>query len=269
MLAEARTIREAFDRVAPSFDTILETNPINAWMHERNLHVLRSTFRAGSRLLEMGCGTGTAAIDLARGGHKVFAFDISEAMVSEARAKVQAAGLQERVVIALGRSRDLLQVTAASPWTTFDGGYANFSLTYEADLPGIARSLAAVLRPGSHFVCTLPNRIVLSELLVYGPQLRFRNVLWRFTQPILKDVHGSKVKTYAFSPAEVREAFAPWFRLRSLVGVPVFLPPPYLHGQYERLGGSGRLLQGLDRRLAARYPWNRCGEHTLFVFERT
>ncbi len=232
------------------------------------MRVLVATFPPGSRLLELGCGTGTAAISLAEGGHEVLALDISERMVVEARRKVEASGLQDRVVVMPGRAGDLLRILERSPWKVFDGGYANFSLTYEPDLRSIAEALAGVLRPGSLFVCTVPNRVVLSEMLIYGPQLRFGKVLWRFAKPLMKDVHGSMLEIRAYSPWELRHAFGDAFRLTAMRGIPTFLPPVYLHPQFRRLGGGQRLLKGLDERLAGRFPWSQLGEHTLFVFQR-
>lgn len=155
-----------------------------------------------------------------------------------------------------------------SPWPSFDGGFANFSLTYEEDLAGIAQALATVLKPGAFFICTVQNRIVLSEVLIYGFQLRFSDVLWRLSTPLFKDVHGYEVEIHPRSPWQVREAFGRYFRLRSFIGVPTFLPPAYLHPQYARLGAAQRPVEWLDGRLAARYPWNRLGEHTLFKFQR-
>jgi len=110
--------------------------------------------------------------------------------------------------------------------------------------------------------------VVLSEVLIYGCQLRFRDFLWRFAKPLFKDVDGSKLETQAYSPWQVRDAFRGLFRLQGLVGLPTFLPPSYLHSQYSKLGSARELLQFLDLHLACRYPWNRLGEHTLFRYQR-
>ncbi len=261
-------ISEAFDRVAPIIDSVTARNPINAWMHHSNMNLLRSTFSSGDFLIELGCGTGTDAIELAKHGCRIFGFDISEGMVARAQEKVRAMGLGERVIIVVGRSADLPQVMLRSPWASFDGGFANFSLTYEEDLARIAQALAAVLKPGAFFICTLQNRIVLSEVMIYGSQLRFSDFLWRLSTPLFKDVYGHEVEIHPRSPRQVREAFGQYFRLRSLIGLPTFLPPVYLHSQYARLGAAKRELEWLDSRLAARFPWNRLGEHTLFKFQR-
>jgi len=55
--------------------------------------------RAGERVLEIGCGTGRAAISLARDGCSVTGIDIAEAMLAIARDKVERAGLADRVAL--------------------------------------------------------------------------------------------------------------------------------------------------------------------------
>lgn len=266
--ADLARVRETFDEVAPEFDSIVVRNPINAWMHEVNMREVTAAFPPGSSLLELGCGTGTDAIFMAQRGCRVFGLDISPGMVGRATEKATAAGLGGRLEFVRGRSIDLAELTRAYRYRPFDGAYANFTLTYEESLPQLAASLASVLKEGAKFVCTLPNRVVLSELLCYVPQLRFGKILWRFQRPLIKDVHGNLLEIHAYSAAQVRDAFASFFDLEGTIGVPTFLPPVYLHQQYGRLGGGQRLLQEMDLRLARRRPWNRLGEHTLYRFRR-
>jgi demethylmenaquinone methyltransferase/2-methoxy-6-polyprenyl-1,4-benzoquinol methylase len=51
----------------------------------------------GSRVLDLGCGTGTAAIMAARAGAQVTGFDISIPMLAVAREKVMATSLADRI----------------------------------------------------------------------------------------------------------------------------------------------------------------------------
>ncbi len=265
---ELEDVRSAFDQVAPSMDMVVIANPINAWMRQVNSEEIRRTFKYGGCLLELGCGTGEDAVRLAKVGFRIFAVDISDRMIEKAREKAAAEGVQDRVVLARGRIADLQQLLEKSPWKTFDGAYANFSLTYEPSLKPIAEDLHSVLKPGALVICTLPNRIVLSEALLYGLQLRFRRVLRRFEVPMVIEVQDCPLTIHTYSPWQVARAFEGFFELRGLMGIPVFLPPVYLHGMYKRLGGGQALLRHLDAFLGSRYPWNHLGEHTLFKFQR-
>ncbi len=263
-----KDVSEAFDQVAPLRDTMVSQNPIGMWMKEVNSVMLHETFSPGSCLIELGCGPGTDAIGLARRGCKVFGIDISPGMVALARENVAEAAVQDQVVITQGSTSNLLEALQYSPWKIFDGAYANFSLTYEKSLGSLAESLYKVLKPGDSFVCTLPNRVALSEVLIYGLQLKFRKVLWRLQNPLIMDVMGHSLEIHVFSPWQVRDAFAGRFYLRGLIGLPVFLPPSYLHLQYRRLGGGRQLLKWMDTHLAKHYPWNRLGDYIIFKLQR-
>ncbi len=46
-----------------------------------------------TRILDLGCGTGRHAIELARRGYTVVGVDLSESMLNKARSKAQAAGV--------------------------------------------------------------------------------------------------------------------------------------------------------------------------------
>ena len=55
----------------------------------------------GSRLLELGCGTGQATVPLAERGYRVLALDLSEGMAALARRKLAAFPAVEVVHAAL------------------------------------------------------------------------------------------------------------------------------------------------------------------------
>ena len=59
--------------------------------------IVREYITRGSRVLDIGCGTGTLAVLAAQKGAQVTGFDISPGMLAVARRKVLAGGLAERI----------------------------------------------------------------------------------------------------------------------------------------------------------------------------
>ncbi len=53
----------------------------------------------GDRVLEIGCGTGTLAVSMAKRGAHVVGIDVSPAMLAEAQKKVAAEGLQDQIAL--------------------------------------------------------------------------------------------------------------------------------------------------------------------------
>jgi SAM-dependent methyltransferase len=62
--------------------------------------------RTGGPLLELGCGTGRLLVPLARAGYDVTGVDLSPEMLAIARAKIEAAGMEQRVTLVHGDYAD-------------------------------------------------------------------------------------------------------------------------------------------------------------------
>lgn len=94
----------------------------------------------GGRVLDLGCGPGTASAHMRAAGLDPDPVDASAEMVRHAR---DVLGLPARIA----RFEDVTAVEA------YDGIWANFALLHAArdDLPGLFVTLGAALRPGGLF----------------------------------------------------------------------------------------------------------------------
>jgi len=112
----------------------------------------------GGWVLDIGCGTGRHAVELAKRGLRVTGVDISEGMLSEARKAADAAGVALDLV-----HSDATQFTAARQ---YDGAIClcegAFSLLGMNDDPiehdlAILRNVHTALKPGARFILTAIN----------------------------------------------------------------------------------------------------------------
>src|SRR5260370_38351844 len=71
-----------YDELAAHYDAHL-TNPHDALARAAFQDLVARYVAAGSTLLDFGCGTGVDAIEYARRGYRVLAYDKSAGMVSE------------------------------------------------------------------------------------------------------------------------------------------------------------------------------------------
>src|SRR2546427_10489143 len=94
----------AYDRYASRYDAVLIENKINAYMRSQMIDEERRTFSPGDNLLEIGCGTGDEALELAKRGCRVIAVDPSEGMLNRARSKANRDPLGAGVTIIEGES---------------------------------------------------------------------------------------------------------------------------------------------------------------------
>src|SRR5262245_19098858 len=91
--------QHAFDSVAADYDRSNTENPILCAMRQRVRGEVERRVMRGGRILDLGCGPGTDDEVLAASGYRVTAIDWSPHMVEQARTRIAAAGLNNRVTI--------------------------------------------------------------------------------------------------------------------------------------------------------------------------
>lgn len=151
----------AFDAIAPRFDERF-AGWLSVQAQRRAVRrELLQTFPAGSRLLELGGGTGADAVFLAERGRDIVLTDGAPRMLAAASDAVRHHGLTERITVipvtleALAEQCDRLLGNAGP----FDGAYSNFAaVNCVADLAPVGQAIANLVKPGGRVV-----------LVVFGP----------------------------------------------------------------------------------------------------
>ncbi|MCM1151203.1 MAG: bifunctional demethylmenaquinone methyltransferase/2-methoxy-6-polyprenyl-1,4-benzoquinol methylase UbiE [Alistipes sp.] len=193
-------VREMFDNIAPRYDLLNHTLSCNIdrlWRRRVVREVRRSR---PAQVLDMATGTGDLAIEMARRmpDVRITGIDLSERMLDEARRKVAARGLADRIELLQGDAEHLAAAEASFDAATVAFGVRNFG-----DLDAGLRELARTLKPG--------GRIVILEFS--RPRNRLFRALYEFyTRRILPLVGGAVShdrQAYAYLPASVGEFPAP------------------------------------------------------------
>jgi len=104
---------------------------------------------AGADVLDLACGHGVVARELARRGATVVGLDLSAGLLDRARAREAAAPLGIRYVHGSATDVDALA------GERFDVVVCNFGLSDIDDLDGACATVAAGLRPGGRFVFSI------------------------------------------------------------------------------------------------------------------
>lgn len=110
----------------------------------------------GSRVLEVGCGTGYIALELAKRGCDVTAIDVSAVGIEEARSHFEALNDAPSVTFEVTVGTKL-----AYPSESFDVVLAIevFEHLHERDVPAHLAEVLRVLRPGGRYFFWTPNRL--------------------------------------------------------------------------------------------------------------
>lgn len=262
-------VANAFDSASEEYDFTIGRNFINTWIRRRSIKVLLEYATRDDVLVEVGCGTGVEALKISREVRAVVATDISPAMI-EILEKKLASRLEHGTVIAgrIGAS-EILRAKELAPGKAVRVAYSfNGALNCEPELGTFVTQLSYLLQQGGYFVCSVRNTICLTEMLSHAAVLQFGRATPRKRQPIMISVGGMDIPSRYYPPGEFARFFKPRFELKRMVALPGVLPPAYLNDYYLRLRSITSGLERAELALSGRFPLNRFGDQTLFVFRR-
>jgi ubiquinone/menaquinone biosynthesis C-methylase UbiE len=259
--------QEAFDSVAADYDGARGNNELIQDMRQEMWRWLDATFAPGSRLIDLGCGTGLDAVRMAHSGYEITATDWSPQMVARTSDRAERAELTDRVrTVAIGAHElSLLKEDGAHA-----GAYSNLGpLNCVPDLRVVSRECARLLEPGGLLVFTVIGRICPWEIVHFARQRRWSRVKVRFA-PHLVPVSMNKrtIWTRYYGPREFYRAFQNEFALTHYRGLCVFAPPPYLTQVREKYPRLHQRLWNLDRRTAGWPLLRGMGDHFLIVMKK-
>jgi SAM-dependent methyltransferase len=260
--------QHAFDGVAGGYDQSNAANAILCAMRARVHRTLQDNVPAGAHLIDLGCGPGSDAVDLAAKSYRVTAVDWSRAMVEEASRRVRASGVADRVDV---RHLGIHEIDRLDPSARFDAAYSNFGpLNCVVDLPAAAQAIANRLRPGAVLVASVIGRVCPWEMGLYLARGEFARATIRFRRGLVPvPLDGGTVWTRYLSPREFERIFAAAGLTRvSLRALGLLVPPPYLQGFARR---HPALIAGLQRAEDRCGGWpllRECGDHFLSVMRK-
>ena len=263
-----RSVAEAFDSASEEYDFTISHNYINTWIRKRSVSELLALAKPDDTLVEIGCGTGAEALEVADYVLRVIATDISDQMVEIVRKKVDARKESGKVIPVKLRAAEIDQVATVLNGNRAQGAYSfNGALNCEPDLESFVTGLSSILVPGGYFACSVRNSLCFGEVLSHAVALQFEKMAPRKVQPIMVSVGGVDIPATYYSPSRFAEFFQGKFKLLRVIGLPAFLPPAYLSDYYVKFKRVGYVLERFENTLGDHFPFNRWGDQTLFVFQ--
>jgi ubiquinone/menaquinone biosynthesis C-methylase UbiE len=217
---------------------------------------------SGSHILELNCGTGTDAVELARCGYKVHATDIAPGMLERLENKVVQNNLGDQISFQQCSFTELGQVHGAP----FDAVFSNLGgLNCIPDLSQVIVQLPKVLRPNGLVAWVLMPPVCLwemAEIFRGHPRLVFRRFARNGTRAHLE---GLSFTVYYFTPQKVLEWFGDEYDCLAIEGLSVITPTAESKNFAKRYTRLYRTLSWLDDRLASRLPWYGWGDFFIIT----
>jgi ubiquinone/menaquinone biosynthesis C-methylase UbiE len=257
-----------FDAIADRYDDVFTDSRIGQAQRASVWRELQKMFHAGDRVLEIGCGTGVDACFLAERGVSVVACDNSSRMTEVAAHRIREAGKESFVQVRVLAAEEISNLGSDR---LFDGAFSNFgALNCVEDLGTLARNLGRLLRPGATALLCLMGPCCMWEVAWYLAHGKAQKALRRLRLAGVTAKVGDGPPVHVIYPSvqSLVRTFAPEFRLQSLKGIGVAVPPSYIEPWIRRFPSVLRFGQRADV-LLSRCPGVRTfADHILLRFER-
>lgn len=256
----------AFDTIAESYNSLFTESMIGRSQRAAVWRKAKTVFRAGDHLLELNCGTGTDALFLASLGIAVTACDASPRMIEQAQrqkaVRAPRAAVDFRVL-----STERMDKLPSD--LRFDGMFSNFSgLNCIPDLSNTWQLLAERLHPGAQILICLSTRFCVWEILHYLCKGEFHKACRRWRGTAEATIERKSFVVHYPTLRSLRRSLWPMFRLRSVTGIGVTVPPSYLESWARRNPSTLHFCETIDR-LICEWPGIRAlGDHMLLRLER-
>ncbi len=197
---KSEEVREMFDNIAPAYDKlnhILSMQIDKIW--RRNVVKLVSKFES-RKIVDLATGTGDLAIAIAKAipQAKIVGIDLSQGMLDEAKRKIEAQSLGDRISLICASAEELPLNDDQYDTITVAFGVRNFG-DIEAGLSEIHRAL----RPGGHLVVlefSTPRNWLIAPLY----RLYSHKIL-----PFIGGLISKDRRAYDYLPASVDEFASP------------------------------------------------------------
>jgi demethylmenaquinone methyltransferase/2-methoxy-6-polyprenyl-1,4-benzoquinol methylase len=217
-----REVESMFDRIAPRYDLVNRVMTLGLDRRWRRRTIASLALPTGSRILDLGCGTGDLCEELRAAHHWPVGIDLSAGMLGVAH-----------TTASLVRG-DALRLPA--PDGAVDGIVSGFALRNVVDLGELFTECARVLRPGGR-VAMLETDEPHNRLLQAGHRFWFRRVV-----PVLGGRLGRDRDAYRYLPRSAAY-LPPTPQLLTLVGDAGFDDVRHRHLG----GGAVQLVTGTRR----------------------
>lgn len=258
----------AFDAIAEQYDATFSSSVIGRLQRRPVWDELKKAFRAGDRVLDIGCGTGVDACFLAERGVEVVACDSSMRMLHVAQGRI--ANLSSTAGSVQLRLLPAEEISALRDSAPLDGTFSNFGpVNCVDDIAKLASDLSLLLRPPASVLLCVIGPMCLWETAWYLLHGKLQKAFRRFRRGGVEAKFGDGVvRVHYLSVRTIRDAFAPEFCLKGIRGIGVAVPPSYLEAWARRFPGAMKMAANADG-LLGRCPGIRLlGDHVLLRFER-
>jgi len=257
---------EQFNSSALSYDEEFTFSNIGILQRERVYYWLNQIdfFSTPKKIFEINCGTGFDAEQFHEKGHAVFATDVSRGMITYAK--------EQRSNEINFEAQSFQQVAANSGVSNYDALFSNFgglNCIDNKQLCSFFKGVSSHQKKGSQLVLVLMSKHCFMESVYFFLKFNFSKVNRRNTsEGIDVEVKDEQVKTYYYSPKDIRKVLGLDYSIKLIKPVSCILPPSYMEPFFKKYNKVLSVLNRIEHffgRFTFMAKWS---DHYIIVAER-
>lgn len=264
MTVNSQDVSEAFSKQAPVFDQLNAENKLSEYLRSVYRKELLIQLKPQSKILELNCGTGLDALFLAAQGHSILATDNAPGMLEQLDKKLVKTPLQNKVTTKQLSFHDIDTLQPKS----FDHIISNFGgLNCSSDLQDVLKKMAPLLNANGKVTLMIMPKICPWELIM-SLKGDFKTAFRRFKKNTPAHIEGTYFSCYYYNPSYVIKALEKEFKLLSLRGVFITVPPEFYQNFVERYPKLFAFLRKIDSVIGRFFPFNYCCDHFMITLQK-
>ena len=242
----------SFDSYAELYDEHFTFSPIGLLQREMVYSHLIPLLNKEKNVLELNCGTGYDAFEIAKQVNSILATDVSTKMIEQCRAKKQ----EEKThnIDFEKKSIQSLEPELKNKNFIFSN-FGGLNCISPNDLNELSAKCNLLLEKEADLFFVIMGRKCIWERLYFTLKFRKKEANRRkLTQGVNAHNNDTEFKIWYYSPKEIQQIFGPNFKTQTLAGVGLFVPPSYLNPFFRNKKALLSLFNGLDK-LFCKFKW--------------
>jgi len=230
-----------FDSAAEGYDLEFTKTCVGQAQREQVYRALKADgLDTNQSVLEINCGTGEDALQFHNWGNTILATDFSVDMLEVARKKFPEGEFAQLDMKNIG--------TLENQYSLIFSNFGGINCLSPEEFAQFLSDSSTRLSTNGHLVLVIMGKKCWWDnfyLLLKGKwsKLRRRNT----TVPLEVNVGGTLVKTWYYSPKEVKRMLGENYQVRRLKPIGLYVPPSYIAPFFEKKGFLLSLLKFKDR----------------------
>lgn len=225
----------SFDEYASDYDKHFTFSNIGKLQRARVWHYMEDLLVAPKNILEINCGTGYDALELAKQGHTVTATDASGKMIAIGKARKEQENQKTKLYFEQAGFSELKEKLKGQKFDLIFSNFGGLNCVNADELKALAADLAGLLTSNGKLFLVIMGRKCKWEKWYFTLKCNRAKALRRISKKgVETTINNSTFNTWYYSPHEIEKIFEEQFSVEAVYPIGLFIPPSYLENYFAK-----------------------------------